>query len=46
MEQHNDPFELNIQVVERGPRLDDILNLTGDGCGTSCESACTDTCSG
>ncbi|MCY9785198.1 FxLD family lanthipeptide [Nocardiopsis sp. EMB25] len=36
-----DGFDLDVEVVEGGPKLDDLLNLTGDGCGTTCQSACT-----
>jgi FxLD family lantipeptide len=39
-----DGFDLDVEVVERGPRLDSLLNLTGDNCGSTCESACTNTC--
>ncbi|MEV6823243.1 FxLD family lanthipeptide [Nocardiopsis dassonvillei] len=36
-----DGFDLDVEVVESGPRLDALLNLTGDNCGHTCESACT-----
>ncbi|CAM4073540.1 FxLD family lanthipeptide [Nocardiopsis rhodophaea] len=39
-----DGFDLDIEVVESGPLLDDVLQLTSDGCGTTCESACGPTC--
>ncbi|MGH8964710.1 MAG: FxLD family lanthipeptide [Actinomycetes bacterium] len=35
-----DGFDLDVEVVECGPRLDDLLNLTSDNCGATCESAC------
>ena len=40
----DDVFDLDISVVESGPLLDDLIQLTNDGCGSTCESACTDTC--
>jgi FxLD family lantipeptide len=36
-----DGFDLDVEVVESGPRLDALLNLTGDNCGATCASACT-----
>ncbi|MEU0489952.1 FxLD family lanthipeptide [Nocardiopsis sp. NPDC006139] len=39
-----DGFDLDVEVVESGPRLDSLLNLTGDNCGSTCESACSTTC--
>lgn len=36
-----DGFDLDVEVVESAPRLDALLNLTGDNCGGTCESACT-----
>lgn len=45
MEQNDSAaFELDIEIVERSPKLDDLLNLTSDGCGMTCESACPSTC--
>ncbi|GAA1111679.1 FxLD family lanthipeptide [Nocardiopsis metallicus] len=40
-----DGFDLDVEVVESGPRLDSLLNLTGDNCGSTCESACSTSCS-
>lgn len=37
--QVQDDFDLDISVVE-GPRLDELVQLTGDGCGSTCASAC------
>lgn len=34
-------FDLDITIVEAGDVVDDLLRLTDDGCGSSCESACT-----
>lgn len=39
-----DGFDLDVEVVESGPRLDALLNLTSDNCGSTCESACSTTC--
>lgn len=36
-----DPFELDITIVEGGPNADHLIRLTDDGCGESCQSACT-----
>lgn len=46
MEHNNqaDVFDLDVEVVESGPLLDDLIRLTSDGCGTTCESACSPTC--
>ncbi|MGH8906608.1 MAG: FxLD family lanthipeptide [Egibacteraceae bacterium] len=31
---------LNVSIVESGPVIDELMRLTDDGCGTTCESAC------
>lgn len=36
-------FDLDVSIVESGPVVDDLMRLTDDGCGTTCESACRDT---
>lgn len=33
-------FDLDITLVESGPVVDELLRLTDDQCGTTCESAC------
>lgn len=33
-------FDLDIRIFESGVGLDDIIRMTDDGCGTTCESAC------
>mgnify|MGYP002623706947 FL=1 len=33
-------FDLNISIVESGPVISDLMRLTEDGWGTTCESAC------
>lgn len=34
-------FDLDIRVFESGADLDEIIRMTDDGCGATCESACT-----
>jgi FxLD family lantipeptide len=34
-------FDLDVSIVESGPVINDLMRLTDDGCGTTCESACT-----
>jgi FxLD family lantipeptide len=34
-------WDLDITIVESGGVVDDLLRLTDDGCGTTCQSACT-----
>lgn len=36
-----DDFDLDITIVEGGPAADQLIRLTNDGCGSSCQSACT-----
>lgn len=33
-------FELDVSIVESGPIVDELMRLTDDGCGQTCESAC------
>ena len=35
-----DEFDLDIRFFESGSGLDDIIRMTDDGCGSTCESAC------
>lgn len=35
------PFALDISFVEDTSELNDALQLTSDGCGSTCASACT-----
>lgn len=38
---HLDPdFDLDITVIEDGSTVDNLLRLTDDNCGTTCQSAC------
>jgi FxLD family lantipeptide len=36
-----DAFDLDVHFAESGPALDVLVQLTGDNCGNTCESACT-----
>lgn len=33
-------FDLDISIVESGPVIDELIRLTDDNCGTTCDSAC------
>ncbi|WP_159944683.1 FxLD family lanthipeptide [Nocardiopsis sp. FR6] len=35
------PFALDIRLIENSDSLAQLINLTDDGCGSSCPSACT-----
>ncbi len=37
-------WDLDISIVESGPAADRLIRMTDDGCGKTCESACTTTC--
>ncbi|MEU1180678.1 FxLD family lanthipeptide [Streptomyces sp. NPDC005820] len=40
-------FDLNIETVASAPIVGALLNDTGDGCGATCQSACSNsTCIG
>lgn len=34
-------FDLDIRIFESGIGLDEVIRMTDDGCGATCESACT-----
>ena len=38
------PFALDISFVEDTSELNDALQLTSDGCGSTCQSACSTSC--
>lgn len=40
LDQYSD-FDLDISIVESGPVLTELVRLTDDNCGHTCESACT-----
>ena len=33
-------FDLHIRIFESGVGLDEIIRMTDDGCGSTCQSAC------
>lgn len=35
-----DPFDLDIRVIEFGDAAAPLINLTDDGCGSTCASPC------
>lgn len=37
----DDEFDLDIRIFESGVGLDEIIRMTDDNCGTTCQSACT-----
>ncbi|MEU5900316.1 FxLD family lanthipeptide [Streptomyces venezuelae] len=39
-----DGWDLDISIVETGPEADRLIQMTDDGCGETCESACSSTC--
>ncbi|AVH54552.1 MULTISPECIES: FxLD family lanthipeptide [Streptomyces] len=40
-QQESADFDLDITIVEGGPAADQLIRLTNDGCGSTCQSACT-----
>lgn len=39
-----DDWDLDISIIESGPAADMLIRMTDDGCGTTCQSACSSTC--
>lgn len=39
-----DDWDLDVTIIEAGPEADRLIRLTDDGCGTTCESACSSSC--
>ncbi|MCM3884299.1 FxLD family lanthipeptide [Frankia sp. R82] len=37
-------WDLDISIVESGPAADRLIRMTDDGCGQTCQSACSTTC--
>ncbi|MFN2494975.1 MAG: FxLD family lanthipeptide [Pseudonocardiaceae bacterium] len=33
-------FDLDVSIVESLPVIDDLMRITSDNCGTTCETAC------
>ncbi|MFD7130641.1 FxLD family lanthipeptide [Streptomyces sp. NPDC059894] len=40
----NDDWDLDVSIVESGPEADRLIQMTDDGCGRTCQSACPTTC--
>ena len=34
-------FDFDVSIVESGPVVEELMRLTDDGCGSSCDSACS-----
>ncbi|MFV2104085.1 FxLD family lanthipeptide [Micromonospora sp. LOL_024] len=39
-----DDWELDVTFVESGEGVDKLIYMTNDGCGKTCQSACSTTC--
>lgn len=37
-------WEFNVAIVESGPEANRLIKPTDDGCGSTCQSACSNTC--
>lgn len=37
-------WDLDVSIVESGPEADKLIQMTDDGCGRTCQSACSTTC--
>ncbi len=37
-------WDLDVSIVEMGEAAAQLVRLTNDGCGTTCQSACSTTC--
>jgi len=37
-------WDFDVSIIESGPAADQLIRLTNDGCGTTCQSACSPTC--
>ncbi|QKV97963.1 FxLD family lantipeptide [Streptomyces sp. NA02950] len=37
-------WDLDVSIVESGPSADRLIRMTDDGCGQTCQSACSTTC--
>jgi len=37
----DEEFDLDVSIVESGPVIAELMRLTDDNCGSTCESACT-----
>lgn len=36
-------FDLDVSIVESAPVVDELMRITDDNCGQTCETACPDT---
>ena len=36
-----DDFDLDVEVLEVGPTVPELMRATDDNCGSTCQSACT-----
>ncbi|MGH3940036.1 MAG: FxLD family lanthipeptide [Pseudonocardiaceae bacterium] len=36
-------FDLDVSIVESGPVINELMRVTDDGCGQTCESPCVGT---
>jgi FxLD family lantipeptide len=43
-EENFDEWDLDVSIVESGPAADTLIRMTDDGCGQTCQSACSTTC--
>lgn len=39
-----DEFDLDVAFIESGEEIDKLIHMTDDGCGSSCQSACSNSC--
>lgn len=39
-----DDWELDVTFIECGESVDKLIYMTNDGCGKTCQSACSTTC--
>lgn len=37
-------WEFDVALVESGPEANRLIQMTDDGCGQTCQSACSSTC--
>lgn len=43
-DRYSDFLDLDVSLVDSGPVADMLVQLTGNGCGQTCESACPASC--
>lgn len=37
-------FDLDVRIVESSPVVAELMQATSDNCGSTCETACSDSC--